>query len=169
MRISRRAVIAGVAAVPAMAALAAVGLSVRWWEPRVGDGLAVLSEHEREFADALAEAWFPPGGTPALSGADAELGRWLDQALLGLPPTERSAIKVFLQVLDDLTLTSEGGPFRRLPLDRRTAVLRRWLSSGQPTFRTAFHGVIVMLGMGWTTHPVVAQALAPNFRCGWGP
>jgi hypothetical protein len=168
MRLSRRAILAAAAAVPAAAALGVGGAAARWWNKAPGDALSVLSDDEYAFAQALAEAWMPPGGVPALSGADADLGRWLDGLLLHLDPMQARALKAACQVLDDLPLTGQGAPFRQLPLEARIEILGRWMRSSSATFRGAISGLLLLLGMGWTTHPEVARVLAPMMGCGWG-
>ena len=167
MKVTRRHVLAAAAAVPAAAALGAGGLALRWYDKPPGSGLSILSDDEYAFTQAFAEAWMPPGGTPALSVADADLGRWFDELLGSMAPTQQTLLKVLLQALDDMPVLTDGSRFVSLALERRTELVARWSTSNNAMFRAAISGLIVLLGMGWTTHPDVAPGLAHMFRCGW--
>lgn len=167
MKITRRHLLALGAAVPAATALGAGGLTWRWYGVAPAEGRAVLSADEYDFVQALAEAWMPPGGEPFLSGADADLGGWLDELLSHMDETKASLLKVLMQVLDDTTLLSEGSAFRHLPLSTRMERLRGWMTSKNSLFRSAVSGLIVLMGMGWSTHPDVVAVIGPMFRCGW--
>ena len=167
MKITRRHVLAAAAAVPAAAALGGGGLALRWYDKAPAQGLSILSQDEYDFVQALSEAWMPPGGTPALSGADANLGQWFDELLTHMAPNQQTLLKLLLQVLDDTPLLTDAGRYTTLDLPRRIELLVGWMQSSNALFRAAIAGVIVLIGMGWTTHPEVAPGLAPMFRCGW--
>lgn len=128
----------------------------------------MLSTDEYDTAQALAEAWMPPGGTPPLSGRDADLGAFFDDVLAGADPTTRKLMKALLQILDDATLPTHGSAFRTLGLEARTDALHGWLISSNGALRSASQGVIALMSMGWTTHPDVAAILQPMFGCGYG-
>ena len=169
MRISRRQVLAAAAAVPVVGTLAAGGVAWRWWDRPPGAGLQRLSEDEHDFVQALAEAWIPPGGDPPLSGADARLGRFLDEVVAGMEPGMAREFKLLLQALDDLPLPTRFSTFRALPLADRQQVMNAWLSRDSWLLRSAVVGVMVLLGEGFAMHPDVIGRLRPHFRCGFGP
>ena len=50
----------------------------------------------------------------------------------------------------------------------RVEILGRWSAHPSQTFRGALSGLLVLLGMGWSTHPEVVRTLAPMMGCGWG-
>lgn len=167
MKLTRRHVLAVAAAVPVVTALGGGALALRWYDKAPGQGLSMLSQDEYDFVQALAEAWMPPGGVPALSGADADLGGWFDELLTHMAPKQGTLLKMLLQVVDDSTLLSDATAYRFLPLPRRTELLVSWMHSSNSLFRSAISGVTVLIGMGWTTHPEVARVIGPMFRCGW--
>ncbi len=168
VKITRRMVLAIAAAVPAAGAVGAGGLALRWLDRPVGAGLKVLSDDEYAFAQALAEAWIPRGGEPALSGADADCGRFLDTFMSTMEPVQARLLKVACQALDDWTIVRRGGRFSSLDLETRQEVFRGWVGHPSMSFRGAVTGLVVFLGMGWTTNQEVSRYLAPSFECGWG-
>jgi hypothetical protein len=168
MKITRRHVLAALAAVPALGGLGAVGVAWRWWDRPPGAGLRCLSTDEHDFVVALAEAWLPAGGEPALSGADAELGVFLDDVLSGMVPATATELKLLLQALDDLPFFTYGASYRTLPLEDRITILGDWLHSDQWLLRNAVQAALVLVGTGYTTHPAVVETLRPWFACGVG-
>lgn len=168
MKITRRHVLAATAAAAAAAGagIGAVGWS--WWDRPPAAGLAALSLEEHAFAQALAEAWFPPGGDPALSGADAQLGDWLDGVIAALPAATGKQMKLLLHALDAATLPTHAHTFRGLPVDARTAVLNGWLNGDNYYLRSATQALLVLLGEGWTTHPQIVDRLRPFYGCTYG-
>ncbi len=168
MKITRRHVLALTVAGAGAAALGAGGLIGRWWDRPAGEGLRALSQREYEVAQALAEAWMPPGGTPAISGAEAEVGRYLDAVIASTDPTTGKLLKALLEALDDKPFLFRGVPFRRLPLAERSALLAAWLRHDNALFRGAVSGLMALIAMGYTLHPEVSTALGPLFGCGYG-
>lgn len=167
MMLTRRHVLAAMAAVPVAGALGGGSLALRWYNKGPAAGRILLSSDEYDFIQSLAEAWMPPGGVPALSGADADLGAWFDELLTHMAPNQQTLLKLLVQILDDVPLVTDASTFRGLSLPRRVELLGEWLDASNPLFRAGVSGVIVLIGMGWTTHPDVAHVLAPRFRCGW--
>ena len=167
MKLSRRHVLATMAAVPIAGAVGTGGLALRWYDKGPAAGRILLSSDEYDFIQALAEAWMPPGGVPALSGADADLGAWFDELLTHMAANQQTLLKLLIQILDDVPLVTDASSYRKLDLPRRIELLSDWLDSSNPLFRAGVAGVVVLIGMGWTTHPEVARVIAPRFRCGW--
>lgn len=168
MQITRRQVLAAMAAVPVAGALGVGTTAYRWWDRPPGAGLLQLSDDEHDFVQAFAEAWMPGGGDPALSGADAQLGRFLDGILDGMDPPGARQLKLLLQALDDLTLPTRLSAFRDLSLPDRSEVLHGWLHHEQWLLRNGAVALLVLVGVGYTTHPDVVGILQPHFRCGYG-
>lgn len=168
MAITRRHLLALSAAALAGATLSTGGLVTRWWDRPVAEGLTALSDDEYEFVQALAEAWIPPGGDPALSGADADLGQWMDELVSHMDPTQGGLFRALLQILDDRPIPTWLSPFRALPLEDRQTILRGWIDSELYTIRAAISGVMALLSFGWTLHPQVTPRFEPLFGCGFG-
>lgn len=165
---TRRMVLAATGAVAVAGALGVGTTAMRWWDRAPGAGRKVLSDDEYGFAQAVAEAWLPPGGDPPISGAEADLGSFLDDVVAGMEPATARELKLLLQVLDDLSVPTRLSAFRNLSLDDRIETLRGWLHSDQPLLRAGVQAVMVLLGVGWTTHPEVVGRLQPYYRCGYG-
>ena len=171
-RLSRRQLLVLAAAVPVAGGLLAVGgtgtLAWQWWDRPAGVGLLCLATDEHAFVQAIAEAWMPPGGEPALSGSEAELGHFLDGILAGMPMPQANELKLLLQALDDLPYLTQGAPFRSLDLATRITVLDGWLHSDQWLLRNAIIGLLSLIGTGYTTHPDVLPYVRPHFKCAYG-
>jgi len=156
------------AAVPVVGALGAGGVAWTWWDRVPGQGLKALSDDEFAIVQALAEAWMPRGGDPELSGADANLGSFFDDLLDGMESSSANELKFLLHIVDNLSRPTHLRRFRSLPLEARSALLRDWLDAPQELVRLAVTAVVVLLSMGWTTHPEVVGFFRPMFRCGYG-
>jgi hypothetical protein len=167
--ITRRQVLAAAAATSAAAAIGAGGLAVRWWDRPPGEGLAALSQDEHDFLQSVAEAWMPPGGEPATSGAEAGAGRFLDAVVAAMAPAAARELKLLLQALDDWPAPRRLSPFRLLPLEARIEVLHGWRHSGNWLVRNAAVAVLVLVGEAVTMHPDYLALLRPNAPCGFGP
>ena len=168
MNLTRRHVLASLAASAGAGGLGLAATAARWWDRPPGAGLQTLSEDEHAFVQALAEAWMPRGGEPELSGADAGLGDFLDASLVSMTPLNRSGMKLLLQALDDSTLPLHLSAYRHLPRKQRQRILYGWLHHDSSLVRTAVQGVAVLMAVGWTTHPEVAAILSPSMRCWYG-
>jgi len=172
MPVTRRQLVTLAAAVPVAGGLLAVGaggtVAWQWWDRPAGEGLQRLASDEHAFAQAVAEAWMPHGGDPPISGAEAELGHFLDGILAGMPPGQANELKLLLQALDDLPRLTHFAPYRSLDLDTRIAVLDGWLHSDQWLLRNGILGLLSLIGTGYTTHPEVLEHVRPLFRCAYG-
>jgi hypothetical protein len=169
MPLTRRQVLAAMGATAALGAGASgVALKRSVWDLAPAEGLLALSDGEYRFVQALAEAWMPAGGDPALSGADADLGRFVDDIVFRTLPTNRKLLKALFQGLDQLPMLTHARSFSALDLPVRTAVLQGWLDSDVWLLRQGVGSVVVFLAFGWTTHPDVVGYLAPSFICRYG-
>lgn len=168
MAITRRHLLAATAALGAAAAVGVGTTAVRWWDRPPGEGLKVLSPLEHGFVQSVAEAWMPPGGTPALSGADAQLGHFVDETMSHMPATQAKLLKVLLHLLDELTLPTHMSTFHALSLQARQEVLQGWLDSPFFLQRQALGAVMALISFGWALHPEVAPVFQPLFGCGYG-
>ena len=168
VQITRRQLLAASAAVPVIGALGVGMTTWSWWDRPAGEGLKALSGDEHAFVQSLAEAWMPRGGRPSLSGADARLGDFFDEVIAAMDPQTGKELRLLLHALDHLPLPRRGGTFQSLALTTRSEVLSHWMDHPSWMVRDATAGVMVMVGMGWTTHPDVVSVLRPLFRCGYG-
>ena len=169
MPVTRRQVLAAMAATSVAGALGVGTLAYSWWDRPPGVGLQALSDDEHAFVQALAEAWMPPGGTPALSGADARLGNFLDDVVAAMPHSQGVELKLLLNVLDDFTGPRRLSRFQYLEREQRTAILQDWLQSPNHYLRNGVLGIVALLAFGWFYHPDVIPMARPWYRCGYGP
>ena len=165
---TRRQVLAVSAAAAVVAAGGVGGVASQWWNRPADEGYTWLSEEEVSFVEALADALFPPGGQPALAGADAQLSRWFDEVLGTLPPGKAREFKLLLHALDALGSVQGGGRFASQDRTERWRLARSWITSPIPELRGASLGLSTLLGGGYTTHPEVAEFFSQWHGCGYG-
>lgn len=168
MKVTRRQILAAMAAIPLVSGLSAGAVGLRWYNRAPGATLLVLADDEYAFIQALAETWMPAGGTPSLSGAEADLGRFADDLISSMASMQQTLIKLLLQVLDDATLPTHFASFKSLEIAEREIVLRGWLNADQPEVRTAVSTMLLLLGEGWGTHPKVVEHMRNEYPCGYG-
>ena len=168
MPITRRHLLAlaGLTASAGAAGLAGVGL--HWWQQPPQAPYAVLSADEAAFLLALGGALFPATRQIPLSGAELQLDRFMDDVLGGYPQMPRDLLRVLMHALDASCLPGHLASFSALDLETRTAVIEVWSHHDRLEVRSAFLGLVVLLGMGWSTHPEVVPTMAPMFLCGYG-
>lgn len=168
MKITRRHVLAATGALGAAVVVASGAAVVRWWDRPPGAGLKTLSEDEHAFVQAMAEAWMPPGGEPAISGAEARVGDFLDELLVTMAPTQTRLLKLLMHALDARTVPLHLASYQHLPLATRTEVLRGWRASSLYPERQAVAALLALIAFGYETHPEVSRVFAPMFGCGFG-
>lgn len=164
---TRRAVLLAAAGAIGAAGAGAGGLLVHWWTQDPDQGYAVLSKDEAAIARAIAGAAFPPGEVVALDGLEADLDRYLDAMMATWPALTRDLMRTLLHLLNELPLVGEGASYLSLTRERRMDVLMGWLQGDQAELRAAVSSVVVLLGMGYTTHPKVGGPLPHLYRCGY--
>lgn len=168
MKLTRRQVLAATAAVPVIGALGAGATAWSWWDRPAGADLKALSQDEFDFVQALAEGWMPRGGTPELSGADANIGYFFDDIVAAMHPQTAKEMRLLLHGLDHLPVPRRGRTFTSLSVDTRSACIENWLDHPLFLVRDAASATMVMVGIGWTTHPDVVKVIRPMFPCGYG-
>ena len=127
-----------------------------------------LSKDEAEFVRALSGAAFPAGDVITLSGADADLDRFFDAMLSGMPALTGDLLKLLIQALENLSVLLAGGRFTTLSMNTQQALVEGWLTNDQTELRSAVQSLVVLLSMGYTTHPEIAPLMSSWHRCGYG-
>lgn len=169
MKITRRHLIA-LGSATAAAGLIGVGSEVAdWWNQPPGAAFVVLSDEEADFIRALAGAAYPRTPEIDLDGQDASLDRFFDSVISHMPDTTGSLLRMLLHGLDVGTLLTHGDRFSRLDWADRTSVLRGWIEHDLAELRNAGQSLVLLLGMGWTTHPRVVPRMKLLHSCGYGP
>ncbi len=168
MAVTRRQVLAAVAGVSVAGALGGGAAAWTWWRRPPGAGLHHLSTEEHDFVQALAEAYFPPGGVPRISGAEAELGAYMDDMVAAAAPALQTQLRLLLSAVDGASLPTHFRWFRQLDLATRVEVLQGWLNHDTALFRDGVTAIVALISLGYTSHPEVAATLQPLYRCGYG-
>lgn len=167
MRLTRRHLLAASALVAAGAATGVGAVAWRWWDQPADTPYVALSPDEIAILDALADACFPPGGTPPMGGAEAGVARYFDGVLAGLEPTQRKLLKVGLHALDAAPLATHGGYLTELPVVDASAAVAGMLASSRHEIRGLAQSLSLFVGMAWFAHPDVRAIVGPGFACGY--
>lgn len=168
MQITRRHILALTAASATATAICAGGVALTWWDQPPGIGYTQLADREGAFIRAFSGAAFPGGDVIALSGADADIDRFFDAVLCGMPDLTADLLRLLMQSLERATLLTNGATFTALSFPEQQAVLRSWFTSDVAEIRGAISSLVVLLGMGYTTHPEVSPIMSAWHRCGYG-
>lgn len=167
MRLSRRHLLAASALVAGGAAAGAGAGAWRWYDQPAGAPYAHLSFDEVAILDAIAEACFPRGGTPALGGAEAHVARYFDGVVGGLTDAQRTLVKLGVHALDALSLPTHGGYLSELPVADASDALTSWLGHSRYEVRGVAQSITLFVAMAYFAHPDVRAVVGPHFRCGF--
>ncbi len=166
-KITRRQVLA---ASGLIAAAGAIGVGVRvasWWDQDAEHPYTKLSPREVELVDAIADAMFPKGGTPALSGSEAKIAPWLDVVLASQPDPTPDLVRLLLHGLDDHARLTSGRSLTGLDDAARADKLRGWLTNDNHLVRGAVSSITLFVAMGYCGHPDVIEACGWKWPCGF--
>lgn len=169
LKITRRQVLAASAVA---AGLGAVGTSARvasWWHRDPEAPYDHLDAREAALVDSIADAIFPPGGTPAIGGKEAGATAWFDTILAGTPEPTRGQLRLLLHALDDWCRCTSGHGFCELSLDDRITRMRGWATSDNHLLRGAIQSLTIFVSAGYCLHPEVKAATGWIFPCGFAP
>ncbi len=164
---TRRQVLATSAAVATATVAVSAGHVASWWDRDAAAGFLALSPQEVAIVEGLAEAMFPPGGDPPLSGKEAGLAHYFDGIMAAMDSPTDKLLRLLLHALDDWAFFEAGLPYAQLPLDSRMDKLQGWMSHESHHVRGALSGLLVFLGMGYCGHPDVKSAAGWVFPCGY--
>ena len=166
-KFTRRHLVALGAASAAAAGLGAGGRVWSWWDRAPGEGFKKLSADEAEIVDCIAEAIFPPGGTPALSGRDAGASRYLDDVLAEVESPTGDLLRLLLHALDDWARLTRLSGWAKLSIEERGEALQAWSRHESHLIRGAITGLTIFISTAYTTHPEVQKAAGWVFPCGY--
>ncbi|MCP4808731.1 MAG: gluconate 2-dehydrogenase subunit 3 family protein [Proteobacteria bacterium] len=155
--------LAGTAAIAAASLVGAGTVGLAWYDQPAGQGLTLLSDEEAAFVIALSEAIYPPGGSPPVSGAEIGIEHFIDAALAGMPGFQQQGLKLLCHAIDAL-----GGGFTEKPLAERSALVLEWLAHPLAEIRSGVQSLVLLIGMGYTTHPSAVAVFSDLTRCGYG-
>ena len=168
MTITRRQLLKWTAAL-GVASSVAVGVNVSsWWNSDPEAPYENLNLLEASVVNSVSGAAFPTGATIVLNGENAELDRFFDNLLSSMSSENRTLLKLLLEAVDRATLPTYGTYYTELSLSERQQSLQTWLHHPSHLVRGAVQSLIVLLGMGYTAHPIASTHLSKYFRCGFG-
>ena len=168
LNISRRHLIALTAAAATATSVTAAATIYSWWRIPPAQNYVVLADEEILFVQALSATAYPAGSATPLNGKEAQIDRYFDQILANMSGNNPHLLKLLLHFLDNLPLTTHLTSFSQASTTTQQAIFNDWFSSDQYLLRNAIQSLVILLGMGYTTHPKIASKLAPFHRCGFG-
>lgn len=141
----------------------------QWWNIPPDKPYRLLNSEEALLIVTISGAMFPNGEEMPYSGDELQLDRFFDQLLLELGETEQKLIKFFLHFIENSAYFSDHhGAFLDMDVNQRQEFLEGWLQHSNHLLRNAFLSIVTLLGMGYTSHPLVSPRLAIYHRCGFG-
>ena len=168
MRITRRHLLALAAGTTAAATITAGTVVSRWWDAPADAPYSILTEEEAAFLRAWAGAAFPATETLPLAGHEAGLDRFFDAMLSHTPEDATKLIRLLVNALNGATMATEGALFSALEPGTQARVFETWTHAEVAHFRSATQSLVLLLGMGWSTHPEVAPHMRLLHSCGYG-
>ena len=168
MKITRRHLLALSAGTAAAGAIGAGGLAISWWDRPADAPFKRLSNEEAAFVRAWAGAAFPATATTPINGAQANIDHFFDEMLSAMPADTAKLLRLLINGLNDLTLATDGSHFSDLHGADQSRIFDGWIHSDVSAFRSATQSLVLLLGMGWSTHPTVAPTMQKLHSCGYG-
>lgn len=168
MQISRRKLLLIMGSCTAATAVATSATLYSWWNCPPEKPYDSLNTEEALTIQHIAAAVFPGGSALALDGGAAQLDHFFDSLLQNLPEENSSLLKLLLHAIENGTLLTDATFFSNLPLERRQDLIDQWLHNDNHVLRSAIQSLVVLLGIGYTSHPEASKVLTQYFRCGFG-
>jgi len=168
MRVTRRHLLALAAGTTAAAAVTGGAIVASWWDAPADAPYSILTADEASFLRAWSGAAFPATDTLTLAGEDAGLDRFFDEMLSHTPSEATTLLRLLINALNGATVIGHGASFTALTPAGRSEVFESWTHSEVAHFRSATQSLVLLLGMGWSTHPEVAPHMRLLHSCGYG-
>ena len=168
MQITRRHLLALSAGTAAAGALGTAAIGLKWWNQAPSAPYSVLTQTEADFVIAWSGIAFPHTEATPLSGDSAGLDRFFDGVLMRMPGTTASMLRMLLNGLNTASIATHGAPFTSLAKSAQTECFESWTHSNLAPLRSATQGLVLLLGMGWSTHPTVSPTFSKMHQCGYG-
>ena len=168
MRVTRRHLLALAAGTTAAAAVTGGVVVASWWDAPPDAPYGTLTGDEADFLRAWSAAAFPATPTLPIAGEDAGLERFFDELLSHTPADAAKLLRLLINALNGATVLSHGAPFVSLEPPERALVFEDWTHADNAHFRSATQSLVLLLGMGWSTHPQVAPHMRLLHSCGYG-
>ena len=140
----------------------------QWWNTTPQEPYMHLNKKEASITLLIAKAAFPAGKNHNINGAQARLDRFFDQFLEHLQVQNRTLLKLLIQATDRVSIPLYGQYFSNLSSNDQQSCIEYLINHQQHLIRSAYQSLIAILGMGYSTHPGMAEKLSRLHRCGYG-
>lgn len=126
----------------------------------------VLSAREQHIVAALADASFPAGGEPALSGTEAGLVEYLDAHLAVLASDKRFLIRLLISFLEweGVVLGPHRRRFTKQSAEQQTASLWALQTSNVYFLRVTLISIRTLMCLGYMANPQVESRVGATAR-----
>lgn len=168
MNVTRRHLLALAAGTTAAATVTGGAVIASWWNSPPDAPYTNLTSDEASFLRAWAGAAFPATQALPLAGEDAGLDRFFDEMLNHTPSDAATLLRLLINALNTSTVVTHGASFSSLGATERSQTFEDWTHAQVAHFRSATQSLVLLLGMGWSTHPEVAPHMRLLHSCGYG-
>lgn len=128
--------------------------------------MQILTRMEADVVDALAAAFFPPGGALEFDSNDTHIVSYVDRFISQLPRPEQVKIRALLQLIERGYAARALNPLARFSQateSQQSDFLRELESSSSAARRGVFQALRSMVTIAYMEHPLVrAQMGAPD-------
>ena len=166
--IDRRKFFFYAAAALSSASIASSIVVAQWWDTAPQTPYTNLSTEEANTVLLISKSAFPAGEHHHMDGAQAQLDRFLDQFLSQINDQNRKLLKLLLQATERISIPTHGSYFSNLAENQQQRCIEDLVRHPQHLIRSAYQSLIAILGMGYSTHPDMAEKIATLHRCGYG-
>ncbi len=168
MALTRRQLIAigSIAVVSSGIGITVIGL--RWWDTPADAPYQKMSQNEALILSIIAGAAFPAGRMISIDASKLNLDRFFDQMLSDMPEFQSKLLKLLLNALNTAPyLDFKNTLSEQSPTERKTQ-LQTWLNHPNHLFRNAVNSLVILIGMGYTSHPEISPYFNKMHQCGYG-
>ena len=140
----------------------------QWWNAPANAPYQRLSTHEASLVRAISTVAFPSGDIISISPEQLSLDRYFDILLQSMPETQGKLLKLLLNALNSAPYLTFDNTFLMQSPEQQHKQLQSWLNHPQHLLRNAVTSLVILIGMGYTSHPKIAPHFAQFHLCGYG-
>jgi hypothetical protein len=141
---------------------------INWWNVAPSAPYKSLHKDEAKTLRYIAGAAFPSGDNIPLNGADANLDRFFDELLSNMSDENRKLLKLLIQAIEKLPILNHFQSFSNLSDIEQIELVTTLFNDDNHLVRGAIQSLVVLLGMGYTSHPTASVIISDYFQCGFG-
>ena len=168
MALTRRQLITigAIAGISSGVGITVIGIS--WWNTPADAPYQNMNHDEALILSIIAGAAFPAGRVISLDGSMLNLDRFFDQMLSDMPELQSKLLKLLLNALNSAPYLDFKNTLSAQSPTEQKEQLQRWLNHPNHLFRNAVTSLVILIGMGYTSHPEVSPYFNQMHRCGYG-